>query len=1399
MKTIAANHRRGIALVITLIMLSVVTLTAVAFLAVSRRERGAVSASNEQNDAHYLADAALNRAKAEVASGIYAASNRLAYGYLVSTNYSNPLFSALKAFNSYVDTRNFNDLTNVGYLKSSYPVAIPYNLGNAADRNLYQHMLANLYYSPRPPVFVTTNRTFGAAQDFRFYLDLNRNGLVESNGFYYPTDTLGRTNGFSPEWMYGDPEWIGVLEHPDAPHSGTNRFIGRFAYVVVPVGKTLDINYIHNSAKMTYSGSVRSGYEADGRSGVSAFMRNEGVGSWELNLAGFFSDLNTNVWPLRAPANGFQYVGSVSSPNTGLAFDDASSILRYRRVTTPAKLARIAEMIQRDSGVQDTLASTRYQANNVDDYSDGPIPRTLRDVRFGLADNDQSGESWPGSDYTNAITDFNQLFDPALDSSGLLARRLTATASNPDGISRVRSSYNNYTFYRLLSELGTDTPDGRYESGFHSAYVTPANPSGFYRRAKLHLNYAMQDASGNSLASASIVPTNGLRDWTALGWFTNAASRLLLTEFTNGLPFLVSDTSGTKVVPGLPVLGTVTNLFGGRVVNGKTVGGYLAPTNHTYSAQTHRLLQVAANIYDYANASVPTDPGLPVVFRPRLYRNSATPNLVRLGDYASIDKITEAALFANWISPSDPTLYSRLKVVRADESPTSTLNSTPAFNVYGIPWVVGVKKGLPAFHEAFWQSSMQVTRRLIATRPRPAVTIATSEAPFAGLNSKGFDTFAQYRLLLTNSVGVEAWNPYKNPYPRRVRIYATNYHQFSLKVGPTNAERFLYATNIAMGLAKQIVNPADWIRSPFQSPLNTARIYDFIYDPNVERVFPSTESLTHLARANQVMRPVSIYMTNSLVFAIMDDASGHLLDLVTLQSVVAETNVFRFLGTLVTNRLFGSTNLVAGDVWKTNTLGGMAAYGNEGIRNQFLVSLGAASLPDIEWINALAGIDNPLDKIKAQEGLRYFLYHTPFNTTSATSDRTRQTAIDQSVAYQMGYSPSATVYLTDRRMVNDPLVHYTMDDLGPGYSVYADSSQFSAIKVDGVLTLPRIGRNSQFASKVILNQIGQQVKTNDISAPWGTNANYGYAAVPSVNSANSTAFDLGFKDPGVQRADDWNFPQTTSTSRKFGNVGQLGRIHRGSPWQTLYLKSVVAPVGSVSNRLDGAKSWAAWSGHPGTHPTNDWKFYDLFTTALNDNAAKGLLGVNQTNIAAWSAVLSGVPVLNNTTNTLAPQLAFLEPNSFELRGIVNGFTNGNNRVSGIAQTITNNPGGYFPNMGSIFATPALSDGAPFLKLPTTAAAWKGQTNLTDEVIERLPQQVLSLLRADEPKVVVYSFAQTLKPAPNSIVTTPGSLFGLCTNYVVTGEYSTKSVLRFDGPPRDLNVIVEDHRPLTPGN
>ena len=84
------KSQNGVALVITLIMLAMVTVMAVLFLGISRRERASVTVTASLTDAKLAAEAGQARALSEVVARIAAQTNLSAYDYLVSTNYVNP-------------------------------------------------------------------------------------------------------------------------------------------------------------------------------------------------------------------------------------------------------------------------------------------------------------------------------------------------------------------------------------------------------------------------------------------------------------------------------------------------------------------------------------------------------------------------------------------------------------------------------------------------------------------------------------------------------------------------------------------------------------------------------------------------------------------------------------------------------------------------------------------------------------------------------------------------------------------------------------------------------------------------------------------------------------------------------------------------------------------------------------------------------------------------------------------------------------------------------------------------------------------------------------------------------------------------------------------------------------
>src|SRR4051812_22169245 len=74
------SRERGIALVITLILLSIITFMAVAFLVLSRGQKSNVTTVMDQAQARMGADEALERAEADLLSVMIASGNESGYG-----------------------------------------------------------------------------------------------------------------------------------------------------------------------------------------------------------------------------------------------------------------------------------------------------------------------------------------------------------------------------------------------------------------------------------------------------------------------------------------------------------------------------------------------------------------------------------------------------------------------------------------------------------------------------------------------------------------------------------------------------------------------------------------------------------------------------------------------------------------------------------------------------------------------------------------------------------------------------------------------------------------------------------------------------------------------------------------------------------------------------------------------------------------------------------------------------------------------------------------------------------------------------------------------------------------------------------------------------------------------
>lgn len=1267
-----ASSRSGVALIITVIMLSVITFLAVAFLALSGREKGAVKTSTDQTTARLAADAAFDRAKTELLAGILESGNLENYNFLVSTNYIN--------YRGFQTTGVGDQLTNVNYF---YANGSPLPLGDALQN------LANLYYDPRPPVFIT-NRLAANSLDFRFYIDLNRNRQLDLTGFWGVTNINNQpvvvANRFVSNYVVGDPQWIGGTERVGLPHSSSNKFSYRYAFAAVPAGNALDVNYIFDNAKTTVP--------------INGFLRNQGVGGWELNLAAFLADLNTNYWnPSFAP---YYYETNIALQSRGVAFDDAYSLLNWRRggFALPS--------VQTLYGAVGVNALTRDWA---DAYSAGPV---LDSQRGYLNDPDvgRTSDPWSGADMPNHYFTTQDFFDPTKTSTSFVNQRLLPAGTNV-------STYDQYTYYRLLSQLGTD--------------------SGPESSDKINLNY--KNVGG--LSATNFVP------WTPLDFFTNAANELLKRYSQE---WRVVDRDYYR------------NFFGTNQAFGLANIPVLVSNRFVYTASVNRLLQVAANL-----AEPRTNILVPSMFRPIFNRDSSRGD-VYISGYEQV--------------PTNGVNTGYLNVpISVEDLPNGAGIRT---NVYGVPWIIGARTGLPNFNEFAMDTFFQITRKLQITRPS------------LNANQSSWRTNQMFVMAITNAIGVEAWNSYRPDFTNTVLISVigdvtmvlTNEFGIPLSsAGPLNR-------TIPISGFTTLAGPTYWKGTgPSPSYMNLKSLVvplrtNIAFLPeSVYRVgagtFTTNLSIDFETGLGFAQPQWGLTTSARLRFVMqLNDANGPVIDYVQLD----ELGSTRKLSEEIQDPDFG---VGFAGLWSTNYLRNSTVP--QGVFNQIDISMGNHGTDSDQWKvydrNAGNNVEFAVANFRA-----LYLGGGPTN-----------------LEVQVPFTPTARRLQRSSWQANDPLVHYLAGDLSQ--TNYIDESDF------------------QFCKNIS--------SVNNRYSPWGGNP-------LNRSEGDPNLYATPLKDPAVTSSDAWQFP-----TNALPGVGWIGRIHRGTPWQTIYLKAsdldipeFTAPMTNlnvwVNSYAGPATRWGEWSGNPNffdayyTRPATDRMFFDVFTTSINDNASRGQLSVNQTNLAAWSAVFSGVVVLTNSTppgSMNANAVPRYAPLVIDPAGNYDPYS-GNllpplvRLVSGInlerSRTFAGNTpdqfvhrGGWFQSAGDILSVPALSLGSPVFVPDDPNAQWpragvyywtnsspflsfgnaaiRGKSDevptlntaqlkytMNDAALEWLPQQVMSLLRFSEPRFIIYSYGQALRPAENSIVTSGGPFFGMCTNYQIVAEVASRAVVRVVG-------------------
>jgi hypothetical protein len=1308
------QSQQGIALVITLILLTVITFMTVTFLVVSRHEGEQVDTTTQQNVSRWAAEGMAQMAEAQIIANLMGPNNGLTnLGLIVSADYVSQFYdnSGTPAQKAAVTNVNYTDIN-----------------GNPLSTADLQQMLNNLQYLPRAPVFISTNKT-QLNPEFRYYVDENGNGRFETNGLVMNQDVNGQAildASGKPTFsvQVGDPEWVGFLEHPDQRHSASNFFLSRGAFIAIPISEALDVNYIHNQARLSAPIMKANAPEA--------YYRNQGVSTAEINLAAFLAMVNINVWGPQTNAGGgfYAYATDPNGTSTGTAFGDAAAIMQYRNSGNYNSLSSFQGLFG-PPGV--TPAVNSYLVNGaVDAYAVGPLmtgvnPPFVPAMQMVA----YSANPWSGANNPVQLTRPRDLLTMIPNPGGPSANSFTNRLYS---IGTALDTYDRYTFYRLLGQMGfSSAPEpapypmgGSSTPGISQVLPLPIPTNGiavggrnqmsygtvpeaypYLHGRKMNLNYNNLGRNGLALTATNFMP------WAPVEFFTNAADRLLRTYYPTNFAIMLN---------GSPV---VTN------ININFIPIY--PVNF-YTPGVHRLLQLAANMYDATtnkNAGVaPNNFDYPSVFRPYFARiGSGTNAVIYISGYQEQQPVFNSG-DSFWNSPLDLRRQSDLSTFMGHSNPNTV------DNIYGVPYVIGARTNLPNFNQFSMAPVVQVTRAMLESRSNGVL-----------------QTNISYQIGISNVMSVQCWNSYAGIFNRQVTVIVSN--DFSgVLTNNFGGLPGAFAPLLTQPLSTTSTIPV-WpvgyintllITNSFQYQLNNGMV---ILPNDYVQVSPplygTNSVLWNLLTPKVFVPDWVLIMTNRVRVIIQDFQSKRILDCVQLGGL-GQLPGLDSQDDIVSNLAAASFPNASNNIWNMTPISPNNAL-PIGFFTQLQISLGSVQVAPKYWASP-QGIPSQSTISQEISGFSNWVAHP----TDPNLPLSKQVPYAPTTKYAKLYTWSA----------NDPLVHYTVGDL-------TDLSQNSS-PTNGIEQLSISDSNTTWAT-ILYPRGGISPRYRPWTNDSGLNANM--QSIPGN--------ELEFKDPMIRQSSDWQFP-----TNKYPNVAWVGRVHRGTPWQTVYLKS----HGPGYNSTNFPGTWQYWTGNQDpvdaqvTQPISDWALLDLFTTSPNDNASRGQLSVNQTNVAAWAAVLGDVMVISNTPKGFATNISITQSN---VVGTV--LTNTvQYLVSSINAQRASVGGGVFSSVGQLFSTPALTVASPFIN---TRGNPNLDTNLTDAVYERIPQQIGSLLRVGTPRYEIYAYGQALKPADKSIVQS-GQFFGMCTNYQITGEVLTRTVVRFDNPP----ILPQYPRPGT---
>ncbi len=594
-----------------------------------------------------------------------------------------------------------------------------------------------------------------------------------------------------------------------------------------------------------------------------------------------------------------------------------------------------------------------------------------------------------------------------------------------------------------------------------------------------------------------------------------------------------------------------------------------------------------------------------------------------------------------------------------------------------------------------------------------------------------------YVIGVSNIFGVEDWNSYASNYNNTVTVVAQDTFTFGLS---NDAPGFVAITNkyyynvgapslftwpgvsssssFVLPLGTDIVGQA---LSPYGYPQSTNGLYIYFYGSaiastniggfsyNAPCFIPlSANPASYMDAGTPPLPHFVLQTTNRLQAYILDthDPNNiYILDYVQLGGMNSTLD----LNQAIADNSFNSTQYPNNNLglWSTNYYVGNVPFG---VNAQYLVSIGAEAVP-LEDLDGGFWSTSPIpgagaDTSPAAHQAFFQAFFGPYNEVAYNGEF----LTNFQLSIQAPFTPTRLVIQQMVYEANDPLVHYMTSDLND----FPDDT-------NGIVSSSSTSPGLKYVGHV-----------NNRYMPWGTAGNLA-KTIYNLAQPDNNAYNLSYKDPSVYSSDKWSFPTNQTL-----NASWLGQVHRGTPWQTIFLKSTnildliwSIPLGPSFN--SGIPTWEVWTGDTNAidaismAPVQDWRMASLLASLFNTNSPGSLFSVDDVNPGDWENFLNGMTALTNDLSDIAVQtVQFTHNPQFASLVVSSNSTQAATIASAIESARMASCGQLFMNKGDIFSVPQLSDASPYLNVDPTQI----QYGISDAAYEAIPSQLLRLLRTD---------------------------------------------------------------------